>query len=311
MREKRCFAERTRVLESDEVKKKYFLVYEGKDTEAIYFEAIEALKQKIGISPLIEVIPVIRSYSEDGWSNPQKILERMIQNISEVETGKISYETLLNWIMAYFQENGVLKRNGPLAKSYWNTMQEICRNKLNVKLDNIIEDLPNDCKIIVDILKKEQQIENVVCDISIIINNSSITFSKDVDKICLIVDRDHKSFTEEQYENVLEQCTIRNYGFYVTNPCFEFWLLMHFDDVKDLDSEMLKNNPKITSCRRYCEQELRKRIPGFSKSKYDAAKLVQNLHKALENEKLFSENIIELKDSIGSNVGILITEMKK
>ena len=133
MREKRCFAERTKALESDEVKKKYFLVYEGKETEAIYFEAIESLKEKVGISRLIEVIPVIRSYSENGWSNPHKILKRMIQNVEEAQTREISYETLLNWIMAYFQENGVLERNRPLAKSYWNTMLKICRDKLNVE----------------------------------------------------------------------------------------------------------------------------------------------------------------------------------
>ena len=85
MREKRSFAERTRVLPNDEVKKKYFLVYEGKDTEAIYFEAVDVLREHISINPLIEVIPVIRSYSEDGWSNPKKILDRMIKNIEELK----------------------------------------------------------------------------------------------------------------------------------------------------------------------------------------------------------------------------------
>lgn len=35
MREKRTFAERTKVLKSDEVIKKYFLVFEGSDTEVI------------------------------------------------------------------------------------------------------------------------------------------------------------------------------------------------------------------------------------------------------------------------------------
>ena len=37
----------------------------------------------------------------------------------------------------------------------------------------------------------------------------------------------------------------RNYGIYITNPCFEFWLLMHFDDVKELDPELLLENPKF------------------------------------------------------------------
>ena len=36
MRESRTFAERTKVLKSDEVVKKYFLIYEGSDTESDY-----------------------------------------------------------------------------------------------------------------------------------------------------------------------------------------------------------------------------------------------------------------------------------
>ena len=63
MRERRTFAERTKVLKSDEVIKKYFLVYEGSDTEVIYFDAIRSLSEDIGINPLIELIPIIRRFS--------------------------------------------------------------------------------------------------------------------------------------------------------------------------------------------------------------------------------------------------------
>lgn len=311
MREKRNFAERTRVLASDEVKKKYFLVYEGKDTEAIYFEAVEALRENISINPLIEVVPIIRSYSEEGWSNPKKILDRIIQNIDEMKTGEVSYETLLNWIMDYFQEQGVLGNNRSLAKSYWDTMQQICREKLQVSLDEKINNPQLAFKLIFDILKEETKPENIVVDIPKIIQSSSLTFSEDVDKICLVVDRDKESFTTEQYDYVLEQCEIRKYGLYVTNPCFEFWLLMHFDDVTELDFALLRDNPKVSAQRRYCEQELRKRLPRYSKSGYDAIRLVSNVKKAITNEKLYCEDVVKLKDTIGSNVGILIQEMQK
>ena len=65
MREKRTFAERTNVFTSDKTLRKYFLVYEGSETEAIYFDAVNSMRDDIGISPLIEIIPIIRSYSED------------------------------------------------------------------------------------------------------------------------------------------------------------------------------------------------------------------------------------------------------
>lgn len=311
MREKRCFAERTRVLASNEVKKKFFLIYEGKDTESIYFDAVEVLKNEISISPLIELVPVVRSYSEEGWSNPQKILDRMIQNIEEVKTGEVSYETLLNWIMNYFQESGVIVNNRPLAKSYWSTMKQICGEKLSASLDEKIGDIQSACETIIKLLEEESRIENVVTDISRIINNSSLTYSEEVDKICLIVDRDKGSFTSKQYDYVVEQCKNRKFGLYITNPCFEFWLLMHFDDVGQLNVQLLSENTKVTAERRYCEHELRKRIPGYSKSKYDALSLVKNVNRAIINERGYCEDINGLKNEIGSNVGILIQEMQK
>ena len=96
MREKRNFAERSGILKSREARKKYFLVYEGKNTEDIYFDGIYEHRGIIGINPLIELVPIIRSYSEEGWSNPKKIVDRVMLNIQEAETGIISYETLLN-----------------------------------------------------------------------------------------------------------------------------------------------------------------------------------------------------------------------
>lgn len=65
MREKKMFAQRTRTRNTDETKRKYFLVY-------------------------------VRSYSEEGWSNPKKIVDRMLLNLEESRLGVVSYETLLN-----------------------------------------------------------------------------------------------------------------------------------------------------------------------------------------------------------------------
>lgn len=104
MRESRTFAERTRVLKSDEAKKRYFLVFEGASTEKIYFEALENARDDVEINPLIELVPIIRSYSEDGWSNPKKILDRIISNLEEDETGQLTYESLTWKSGAYTEE---------------------------------------------------------------------------------------------------------------------------------------------------------------------------------------------------------------
>lgn len=311
MREKRNFAERTKTLSNNEVRKKYLLVYEGKETEAIYFDAVNELKQYISINPLIELIPVIRSYSEDGWSNPKKILDRMIRNIEELKSGVVFYETLLNWIMEYLQDDGPLINNRSLSRSYWCMLRQICEEKLKFSLDDKIDNPEVACQKIFDILQEEMKLENVVTDIPRILNNSALTYSEEIDKICLIVDRDKDSFSTDQYDYVFEQCKMKKFGLYVTNPNFEFWLLMHFDDVTELDQDLLLDNPKVTAERRYCENELRKRIPRYKKSKYNAMELVKNIEKAIQNESQYCEDVEKLKDKIGSNIGKLIQEMQR
>lgn len=149
MRERRTFAERTKVLKSDEAIKKYFLVYEGSDTEVIYFDAIRSLREDIGINPLIELIPAIRSFSGEGWSNPKKILNRVIENLRENKEQVMSYESLLNRIMDYLYETKVITTSKVLARNIWKTMKKTCDERLNKTLDNVVEDIESTCNILI------------------------------------------------------------------------------------------------------------------------------------------------------------------
>lgn len=97
----------------------------------------------------------------------------------------------------------------------------------------------------------------------------------------------------------------------LTNPCFEFWLLLHFDKVFELEQNKLLENPKVTAKRRYVEQELRKILPGYGKGSYRAMEVIKHIDKAIENEKKFCEDVVMLKDKVGSNLGCLIEELKK
>ena len=114
-----------------------------------------------------------------------------------------------------------------------------------------------------------------------------------------------------QYKYVLDKCNKMGFQFCVINPCFEFWLLLHFDEVFELDEEKLLNNSKVTAKRRYAENELRKIWPGYNKSSYHSEKLVKNIDKAIENEKKFCEDIEKLENSVGSNIGRLIQKMRQ
>lgn len=313
MRESRTFARRTQVFSEDKTLRKYFLVYEGADTENIYFSAVNTMREDIGIDPLIELIPIIRSYSEEGWSNPKKILDRVIRNLEESKTGHISYETLLNRIMEHFYEAGSIV-NGLQGKNIWNTMSRVCTEDLCQALNRDVEDVSDVCNRIFKKLQERCGLRHVISDISDIIERENITYAEGFDKICFIVDRDKESFLStpgnDQYSYVMDKCREKGFGLYVTNPCFEFWLLLHFDDVMGVDREKLAENPKVTTKRRYAEQELRKIWPGYKKNSYRAEVLVADIDKAIENEKKFCEDVVGLEKNVGSNIGLLICEMR-
>ena len=315
MREKRNFAERTRVLPSGETRKKYFLVYEGKKTEGLYFDGIMNSRNEIGIDPLIELVPIVRSYSEEGWSNPGKIVDRILQNLKEAESGIISYETLLNWIMDYLEEEDMIRNNRPAAAYMWGILEKICIEKMNVELSDRVGDVGTACMQIARHIDTESQWDNVIEDVPAVIEDRALTYDKEIDKICFIIDRDRDSFvsTEEkdQYHDVLDKCRRNAFGFYLTNPCFEFWLLLHFEEVLGLDIQKLLDNPKVSAKRRYTEQELRRLLPGYSKSKYNVGFLMSRIGKAIENEKNFCEDENQLEYMVGSRVGLLMKELIK
>lgn len=73
---------------------------------------------------------------------------------------------------------------------------------------------------------------------------------------------------------------------------------------------MLLQNPKVSARRRYTEQELRKLLPGYSKSRYPVSTLMERIDKAIENEKNFCEDAEELEHSVGSRVGLLMEELR-
>lgn len=314
MRESRTFAERTSLFSSDATVRKYFLVYEGSDTEVLYFNAVDSMREDIEINPLIELVPIIRSYSEEGWSNPKKILDRLIENLEESKTKCISYETLLNRIMDYFYETKIITTSRVQAKSIWKTMIRFCEMNLQKTLSADVENIENACDLICKELQKEYELEHVISDIPNIIKEGGLLYAEGFDKICLIVDRDRESFVStpenNQYEYVVDRCKEKDFGLYVTNPCFEFWLLLHFDKVFEVDKNKLLENPKVAAKRRYAEQELRRIWPGYTKSSYRAEELVKNIDRAIENEKEFCEDVMLLENSVGSNLGKLIENMR-
>lgn len=62
MRIDKKFGQRAVTKSSDEARKKYYLVFEGDETEVQYFNGIYENMEYLGINPLIEIRTVLRSF---------------------------------------------------------------------------------------------------------------------------------------------------------------------------------------------------------------------------------------------------------
>ena len=140
------------------------------------------------------------------------------------------------------------------------------------------------------------------------IENNKFLYDKEIDKVCFVIDRDPQNFSEQQYDNFLKMCKDYNYKVYVSNPTFELFLLMHDDKIFDIDKTAMLENRRVSNSKRFLEVKLSETF-GCNKKNINFEKFKVNIKKAINNEKQFEENLINLKHNLGSNVGTLLDEM--
>lgn len=311
MRESRSFGQRSKTKSSDEVERKCFFFCEGEETEPIYFAKLRDLKDEVGISPLIDIIQIEKTRGEI-WSNPKKMIDALCLDLSDTPT----YNSLINAMVDSLYMDVYLNCHIEKIKEFEKLLTSFISDDLNSQETDLVEDVQKTIRKSLEFFKKERpRICNIIMNnVEEMLKNYNITFDKEIDFLCLVVDRDAESFTASQFDEVYNTCQEKGFRFLISNPSFEFWLLLHFDDVVNLDVEKIRKNEKINSGSkssiRYLSNELRKRLCKYKKNRYDAESLVHNLNKAIKNEKEFCEALPDLKDKIGSNIGAFIEELR-
>ena len=149
---------------------------------------------------------------------------------------------------------------------------------------------------------------NIYKDAKLAIENASNFL--DGDKLCIVVDRDKQSFTDSQFDVLLNAERDDEIKFCISNPCFEFWLLLHFSDCSEYDMNLLCNNEKEGN-RTFVEKCLMEKLGGsYNKTRLKFSENYKGRIKlAIENAKKYSLSAEELKNNIGTTVALLIDEM--
>jgi len=235
----------------------------------------------------------------------------LIKHMTETIKSGISCELLIERICDYlFYELEISENSIINSKTITDGLMELSKIKFGFLSDSIVSDV----KVVLDefeeYLREKYNIEHSAELIEEYIKNSEIVFDRSYDKVCIIVDRDKQSFKSDQYDYVREQCQKHQFNLYVSNPCFEFWLLLHYPDADKLDKQAILENRRVTSKKKLTEKLLSEKLIGYKKNLLNFECIKDKIDLAIEQEKSFCEDIEELKTELGTNVGLLITIMK-
>lgn len=131
----------------------------------------------------------------------------------------------------------------------------------------------------------------------------------DANEVCLVVDRDSKSFTEGQYTRVLRGCEENNFNLYLSNPNFELWLLFHFIDEKlssQQEIDFLYDPKKVSEeLQLYLKKNNFSRAITFNK-KISFSHYIDRIKNAISVAKKYETDVYNLKDNLGTNVCELV-----
>ena len=154
--------------------------------------------------------------------------------------------------------------------------------------------------------------KNIVCNLDEFIEEK-YDYKSEHDEMWVVWDREKVESRKKQILEMIPICKEKNYHIAMTNPLFEFWLLMHITDINLYNTDDLYKNEKVNTVRRFIDKELSNILKdGYNKKKNKFNKnivTIENITRALEQEKSFETNLTKIIDNLGSNIGSLINKI--
>ncbi len=271
-----------------------FLSVEGNKTEQNYFEWIEKYREQLGIKARVHVHSLRRSQN-DNLSAPDQVLD-LLEEYIEIRESEVLPERMRMVIPIVYTDDFVIQ--------YIENPEHVdvtMRNNFEMLLQQVGIDLEYEYFL------KE--------------------YSGKYDVFGVVIDRDYDTHSVTQMNKIERVCKEKGYHFFITTPCFEFWLLMHLVDVCSVYKDNLqefRNNTKISKKHTFTSYEVSKLAHHSKVIREDIFKrfYLSKIDFAIRQAKeFFSTNIDELigtdesdntkKGKLGSNLPDLFELLKE
>lgn len=260
-----------------------WLSVEGKRTELNYFEYLNKYKNKLDIDITIQIEPLHRN---DTNSDPESVLNLLDEYVMQRD---VSILHQISSLSELDDTIGIEK----IELYLYNP------NKLSSEDTEIIKKAIDFAKYDVEYHKYLEKIQT------------------ENDIFAIIIDTEGKDNPSRlKVSSIIESCQVKGYKCFITNPCFEFFLLLHTcNPIKEYEanSELFINNPRISKTHTYLSKIISDRHN--HKKKISEKKFVEiyldNISTALENSKYWANTLEDVKDNVGTNMKDLFELLEK
>ena len=262
-------------------RKIYFISVEGVATEVEYLQGLSDYRTELGINALVN-IEVLRRKTKDGYSAPEQVIELLEEYLSLREAGNNIFSDIPDEIKNNFSPDFIqlyIETPGSISPKE--------RNRFELALRKTGYDLAY--------------------------RKYLSKYTSNFDEFCILIDRDAGSHSSEDMNFILQYCKENNYRCFITNPCFEFWLLLHFSDVYEEYSDQLdliRENKKVSNAHTFVSNELSVKAHHGKKGIAFKEKYLPHIEEAIIRASKFASDNEALITDIGCNIWILIKEMQ-
>ena len=262
-------------------RKIYFISVEGVATEVEYLQGLSDYRTELGINALVN-IEVLRRKTKDGYSAPEQVIELLEEYLSLREAGNNIFPDIPDEIKNNFSPDFIqlyIETPGSISPKE--------RNRFELALRKAGYDLAY--------------------------RKYLSKYTSNFDEFCILIDRDAGSHSSEDMNFILQYCKEKKYRCFITNPCFEFWLLLHFSDVYEEYSDQLdliRENKKVSNAHTFVSNELSVKAHHGKKGIAFKEKYLPHIEEAIIRASKFASDNEALITDIGCNIWILIKEMQ-
>ncbi len=262
-------------------KKIFFISVEGTATEVEYLQGLSDCRTELGINSLVK-IEVLRRRKKEGYSAPDQVIELLEEYLSLREADDDILLDIPDDIKNDFSPDFI--------RHYLDSPESINsreRRKFELALQKAGYDL--------------------------LYRKYLSNYSNDFDEFCILIDRDAGTHSVDDMRFIVQYCEESDYRCFITNPCFEFWLLLHFSDVSEDYSDrldLIKENRKISKTHTFVSKELSSIAHHGKKGLAFKEKYLPHIEEAIMRASKFASDNESLISEIGCNIWKLIREMQ-